>query len=103
MDTRLIDTDPLTGTRTLYHYDPATEQFHYEDVQDVSALVEDNRRVHNDATDKNWKGDMHMVARLPMQIWFKLKKEGKLNDPKAMRRWLNDPDNAAFRTRPGRI
>lgn len=103
MISRLIDTSPLTGVSTIYHYDPATGQHHYEDRQEVAPLLDMNRRRHNDATDKSWKGDMHHVASLPLIIWFKLKKAGILNDPKAFRKWLNDPDNAQFRTRPGRV
>ena len=32
-----------------------------------------------------------------------LKAEGKLDDDAYMKRWLNDPDNRFFRTRPGQV
>lgn len=103
MHTRLFDTDPLTGSTTLYHYDPADKSFSFETVEDVEPLIDHNRRQHNDATDAHWKGDMHKVASLPLSIWFKLKKEGILDDKKAFRRWLNDSANSAFRVRSGRV
>jgi hypothetical protein len=34
---------------------------------------------------------------------MELKQQGIIDDPKALRRWLNDPDNRYFRTRPGRV
>jgi hypothetical protein len=46
---------------------------------------------------------MQRVATLPLVLWMKLKQDGILDDPRALRRWLNDPDNRAFRTRPGRL
>jgi hypothetical protein len=103
IETRFFDRDPLTGTTTLYHYDHADDTFHFEDIRDDQALIDANRRQHNDKTDANWKGDMHKVASLPLAVWFKLKKEGIIGDKIAFRRWLNDPDNAAYRTRPGRV
>lgn len=102
MISRLIDTNPLTGVSTIHHYDPVTERHHYEDRLDVEPLLEMNQYRRNDAGD-DWKGDMHHVASLPLVIWFKLKKEGILADPKAFRRWLNDPANIEYRTKRGRV
>lgn len=103
VETRFFDRDPLTGSTTLYHFDHADQTFSYEEILDVEPVIDANRRMHNDATDKSWKGEMHLVASIPMPIWFKLKKEGILDDKKAFQRWLNDSDNAAFRSRPGRV
>jgi len=32
-----------------------------------------------------------------------MKSEGKIDDQAYMNRWLNDPDNQFFRTRPGKV
>jgi hypothetical protein len=32
-----------------------------------------------------------------------LKQKGIVNDPKRLRKWLNDRDNALFRTKLGRV
>jgi hypothetical protein len=103
IETRFFDSDPLTGTKTLYHFDHADQTFSFEEIHDAQPILDANRRLHNDATDKSWKGELHLVASLPLPVWFKLKKEGILDDKKAFKRWLNDPANAYFRTRPGRV
>jgi hypothetical protein len=103
IETRFFDKDPITGSTTLYHYDYADDTFSFETITDHEPLIEANKRLHNDATDKNWKGDMHLVASLPLDVWFRLKKQGILKDQKALKRFLNDPDNRAYRTRPGRL
>jgi hypothetical protein len=38
-----------------------------------------------------------------MALFYKLKNQGIIDDPAAMKRWLNNPDNKLFRTRPGRV
>lgn len=51
----------------------------------------------------NFKGspELHatLAAVLPMSIWWKLRKEGILQDPVAYQRWLND--NPAFKATEG--
>lgn len=103
IETRFMDRDPLSGSTLLYHFDHADRTFTYEDIEDVEPIIERNKMEHNDRTDANWKGDWHQVARLPLSIWFKLKKAGILDDKPAMKRWLNDPDNSGFRVRPGHV
>jgi len=34
---------------------------------------------------------------------MKWKSEGKLDDQAFLKKWLNDPDNRLFRTRPGEV
>lgn len=43
------------------------------------------------------------VGEIPLQVWMRLKEEGIANDPKALRRWLSDPENRYFKTYEGRI
>jgi mRNA-degrading endonuclease HigB of HigAB toxin-antitoxin module len=43
------------------------------------------------------------VAEIPLAIVGQLMREGRWNDPAAMKRWLNDPDNAFFRIQGGRV
>lgn len=73
-------------------------------VQDVTSVVEDNKALFNQVDERaNWKGDLHRVASIPMSVYYDLKAKGILNDPSAMKKWLNDPDNRVFRTRPGAV
>lgn len=100
---RILNVDPITRTKRLFHWDAASESFHIETVMDHEDIVEHNKLLHNEATDRGWKGDMVKVASLPIAVWYDLKQKGILDDQKAFRRWLNDPDNLYFRTRPGRV
>lgn len=96
--------DRMTGTDEILHYDHATDDVIIEQVQDVDAVVEralQHRRRFDERTP--WKGDMQLVASVPMVIYMDLMKRGIAQDDKAMNRWLNDPDNAVFRTRPGKV
>jgi hypothetical protein len=43
------------------------------------------------------------VAELDMITFMKLEALGILNDKKAMSKWLNDPENKAFRTSEGKV
>jgi len=102
MHTRIFDRDPTSGTTEFFHYDPKTDDFTIETRQECDDLVEENRRAFNDAGG-TWKGDMHRVASIPMNLYFELQKRGITQDPKKLRAWLNDPDNRYFRTRPGKV
>lgn len=98
---RVLSNDPETGIVELFHYDETTDQVTLETIQRVDSLVEQNKSLHNEYTSLDRFGDMTRVASIPMSVYFSLKKQGIVDDQKALRRWLNDPDNRFFRTRPG--
>jgi hypothetical protein len=102
-DPRVLSFDPDTGIRELFYYDPDRDRFRIEAIQDVDDITDLNKAQHNEATDRGWKGDLNHVARIPLVLFYKLKKLGILNDQRAIKRWLNDKDNSVFRTRPGRV
>lgn len=99
---RLFSVDPVTGIRKWFHWDDTTDEFLIEtETPNLDEIVEANKRELNDNHGK-W-GDGKLVARLPIALWARLKKEGIIDDQKAFKRWLNDPDNRFFRIRPGKI
>lgn len=98
---KLLDVDPITGIRHVFNYDEMTDEATIVAEQDVSDVIEANKRVYNDATTKT--GEWARVASIPMVVYMDLKKKGIIDDQVAMKRWLNDPDNKYFRTRPGTI
>lgn len=102
MDSRLFDEDPITGVRRLFHFDNVTEEVTIETQHDVEPILEFAKRNFNDR-DNGWKGDLHHVASIPLPLYFDLKREGKVDDEQYMKRWLNDPDNRLFRTKPGTV
>ena len=104
MHTKLFDINTETGTRKMWHYDAEKDEATIETIIDATQIVSDNKERFNSFDEKaNWKGDMHHVASIPMALYYQLKAEGKLEDEAYMKRWLNDPDNRAFRTRPGEV
>lgn len=101
---KLLDYDPVTKTRKVFHASTDGEQFHVETLQDVTDLADQNKALLAMTDERaNWKGDMHRVASIPMAVYMDLQKRGIVDDTRAFKRWLNDPDNRVFRTRPGTV
>lgn len=98
-----VDVDPLAGIVERVHLDD--DRIIRETIQDSTAIVEANHALYTHFDERsNWKGDgEHRVASIPLSIFFKLKADGIVDDPVRFKRWLNDSENQAFRTRPGRV
>lgn len=106
---RLLDDGKETGIVQWYHYDHDTKGFVIEDVQDVTALIEQNTRLWN-ATERHSKyGDLTRIASIPNVVVMELAKQGILSpggnilDEPRYRRWLNDAENLKWRTRAGKV
>lgn len=69
--------------------------------QDVSGVLRNVRAMKEN--EKLKKQDLRPVAEVPMVIVEKAMQEGWYNDPAAWKRWLNDPDNKAFRVWEGKV
>ena len=101
MQKRIFDTDPLTGITRYWHLKENGE-YVIETVQKLD-VDESNTRARN-ATDKRTKwGEMARVASIPLSVYYDLKRQGIVDDQKAFKKWLNDPDNRVFRTREGTV
>jgi hypothetical protein len=97
---RLFDKDPMMGTSTYWHVTDKGE-YMLETVQDVTAIADRNKKEYNQAPNKY--GDVNKVASIPLSVYYELKRQGIVDDPKALRKWLNDGDNRVFRTRAGTL
>ena len=99
---RHIATD--NGKQTNFH--DLDGKYFIETKQDLSGIIESNKAQFN-AIDENAKwGEFAKVASLPNVVIDDLNKQGIMRgfsviDEKRFRHWLNQPDNRAFRTRPG--
>jgi hypothetical protein len=69
----------------------------FEDVEPLLDSVKHMREVQNP------KAHMRHVAEVPVTIYEKAVREGWANDQAAWARFLNDPDNRAFRVWEGRL
>jgi hypothetical protein len=101
MSKRLLNDDALTGVKTYYNYDADKDEAIISKEQDVTGIIEANKAEFNAAPER-W-GEWTKVGSIPLSVYYELERQGILNDQKAMAKWLNDPDNRAFRTRPGTI
>ena len=75
-------------------------------VQDVSGIIEANKREFNSHDERARWSESNKVASIPFTVIDDLNKQGIMRgfavlDQKRFSSWLNDPDNRVFRTRPG--
>lgn len=100
---RIIDFDPIARTRRRFHWQESTEDMTIESQQDVEPIMEANVAQFNLYDERTKWRDGDLAARIPMVIVNRLIREGIFYDDDALRRWLDDPENAVWRTRPGKL
>ncbi len=103
---RLWDYNPVTGVKQWFHMEDDADSFTIQTEQPVDDLIDANKAQFNEfSSGRDTWGDgidrRTKVASIPMNVYQDLKTRGILKDQAAFKRWLNDPDNAVFRTRPG--
>ncbi len=97
---RLFDHDPVTGIKKFWHV-KGNGEYVVETVQDVKPVADQNKRQFNENTGRF--GEFDKVASIPLSVYYELKRRGIADDPKAMKKWLNDRDNRVFRTKAGTL
>lgn len=101
-DWALFDHDFQTG-RTVWMRQNGDGSTTYRTDYPVDRIVKENRDFRN-ALDSGWKGDWHRVASIPLNVFHdQLAEASRQDDQKYLSKWLNDADNAAWRTKAGRI
>lgn len=102
---RLLSYDPLTRIKTWWHEDVMGNitVHHEQDVEDLVARNRAQYNAHSDHGPTRWKGNWHHVGEIPMSVYHDLEEQGILHDKSALFKWLNDPDQRDFRTKPGRL
>ena len=68
-------------------------------TQDVTGIVDYCHEKSLESTGS----DMKHVAEIPMAVVERMMQDGSWNDQAAVKRWLNDPDNRAFRIWQGKV
>lgn len=97
----LLDYDPVAKSATRWHEEG--DDVIIENVQDVQTLVDQNKALYAQSHASDPYGEFDRVASLPLTVYWDLQERGILDDEEAFRKWLNDPANRHFRTRPGKI
>lgn len=101
MSKRFFDADPETGITRYWH---VKENGEYVIETEQRLDVDDSNTRQRNLTDKRTKwGDVNKVASIPLSVYYRLKREGIADDPAALKKWLNNPDNRVFRTREGTL
>ncbi len=104
---RNLSYDPMSGIKTDFVYEAgetlADDHFVISTSQDVSKIIEVNKRSANAVDRRDKWGEFSKVASIPLSIYYDLNKQGIIDDEQRFKRWLNDGDNKLFRSRGGTI
>lgn len=87
-----------SSNRVTIHHEEDGKHF-VESRQDVTHILAAAKIIADQPPGK----DFRHVAFVPETVLNASFTEGWFDDPKAWKRWLNDPDNRDFRTGGGRV
>lgn len=102
MTVRVVSSDPLTSSRVLFQPESDGSAFTLITEEDAGPILEQNKLLKTMGPHDR-KSEVRRVASIPQGVWQHLmdtwRTQGLSWEEKqqAMRRWLADPDNAAFR------
>lgn len=99
---KLLTVDPAAQIVQRFHWSETDDAFCVETEQDITDIIEENKRLALDAPAR-FTEDFNLVARIPIAVYEELRQQGITEDPARFSAWLNDRDNALFRTRGGRV
>jgi hypothetical protein len=90
--------DDIAPKKVIYH-EIEDGIIAIETRQDVTGLVDLAKNMSEIPPDREFRH----VGFVPDYVWNDATRQGWLHDKKAWKKWLNDPDNRAFRTWKGRL
>ena len=96
-DKHLLTGDESERRKVIIHKEDGISRV--ETRQDVTGIIK-AAEVMRDITPGK---EMRHAAYIPKVVLDQAMNEGWFNDPKAWKKWANDPANAIFRTWPGRL
>jgi hypothetical protein len=100
-DWTLVEHDPALGRSVWHLHQDGMDHFRID--YDATQLLEQNKADYNVAS-TGWKGDFHRVASVPHNILHDgLDQAIQQRDTQYVKRWLNNSDNRAWRTKAGRV
>jgi hypothetical protein len=104
---QILSVDATTGISQVA-YDDGEGGLVIKTEQDINAILEANKQAYNQTDERAKWGELAHIAAVPLTVFQELNKKGicrgfMVIDQKAMKAWLNDPENRHFRVRPGRV
>lgn len=101
--------DPISGTLEEFWYDELTGKCTVNKVCDIQKITDMVKEMHNQHSGRPNYSDskgQHLVARIPLIVVDLWKEQGFdwfQSTDKERRAWLDKPENAVFKTRPGKL
>ena len=98
---RLLDVDPLSGTRTYHYYDPLTKKTTIKTVGDATAGLEWAKGLakNEDYWKQGVKNSRAHYAHIPNDVLLKWHNMGiPINDPKELVKMVNRPEWSYLKT-----
>lgn len=98
----LFDYDVQSGRQVWCLHNPDGSTTFRTDYP-VQPTIDINTAQRNMAQ-SGWSGDFHQIASIPLNVVHdELMQASQQDDQKFIAKWLNDGDNAAWRTKEGRV
>lgn len=72
---RELSYDPMTGIRTIFHYDALTDKVTFQKQQDVQGILDLNKIERNAGLNEKERGLGKKVATIPLTLYYKWKNE----------------------------
>lgn len=102
MAKHLVKFDAATR-KSLHMYEANSDgDIILETKVDTTELTEINKAMYRQVDERARWGEGDLVARIPPAVYWSLPKHIR-EDEKEFEKWLDDPDQRVFRTRPGRL
>ena len=99
---RVLDYDPVRKVRSMFHPSTDGNTFTVAGKQEIGDRLDINKHLQDEHRVKGF-GEGRRMASIPIVVWEDLIRRGIAGDMKKLKKWLNDPDQLAFRTMRGRI
>ena len=99
----------MSDLKTQIKHDTKEDKIHVGHTQDVSSILESNKRAFNESEKHDKYGDWNRVASVPAVVVMEWMKEGinlmapTYQDKVKIKKKLNSPEYAYLRTRKGRL
>lgn len=103
------DYDKHTGITEEFWFDHETGEATVRRLQDVNPVIDMNKiemGLHNSRPGYSDSNGQHLVARIPMVLVEKWKSQGfdwYQSTDKERREWLDKPEHAFLKVRPGKL
>ena len=91
----------VDGVETAVHTEDGDGKFHVTKKQNVQPTLDYTKYLREQPVDR--KADDRHIAEIPPVLAAKLIRDGILGDSKRLLKWLDQPENRAFKTWEGMV